>query len=167
MAMSTLGKQSPRHELGLRFQRILVAVDGSEGSARASEVAVDLAEKFNAQLFVVNVFRGYPEYVTMFPSVPAPSGDALQAYEAYARKTALEVVERTVSMAKKKGVKAKPQTSETVGSVVQAISDYAAGEKIDLIVMGTRGMGGFKKMLLGSVSSGVVTHANCDVLVVR
>ena len=40
-------------------------------------------------------------------------------------------------------------------------------EKIDLIVMGTRGMGGFKKMLLGSVSSGVVTHAQCTVLVVR
>jgi len=72
-----------------------------------------------------------------------------------------------LSMAEKKGVKSKPQTSETVGSVVQAITDYAANEKIDLIVMGTRGMGGFKKMLLGSVSSGVVTHANCAVLVVR
>jgi len=70
-------------------------------------------------------------------------------------------------MAEKKGVKAKPHTSGTVGSVVQAITDYAASEKIDLIVMGTRGMGGFKKMLLGSVSSGVVTHAQCAVLVVR
>jgi len=167
LATSTIGKQSPRHESGLRFQRILVAVDGSEGSARASEVAVDLAERFNAQLFVLNVFRGYPEYMTLFPSAPSPSGEAIQAYESYARKAALEVVGRTLSMAEKKGVKAKPQTSETVGSVVQAITDYAASEKIDLIVMGTRGMGGFKKMLLGSVSSGVVTHAQCAVLVVR
>jgi len=167
LATRTIGKQNPRHDSELRFQNILVAVDGSEGSARASEVAVDLAEKFNAQLFVLNVFQGYPKYVTMFPSVPAPSGNALQAYEAYARKAALEVVARTVSMAEKKGVKAKPQTSETVGSVVQAITDYAASEKIDLIVMGTRGLGGFKKMLLGSVSSGVVTHAQCAVLVVR
>jgi len=167
LAMSTVGKQSPKHESGLRFQRILVAVDGSEGSARASEVAVDLAERFSAQLFVLNVFRGYPEYMTLFPSAPSPSGEAIQAYESYARKAALEVVGRTLSMAEKKGVKSKPQTSETVGSVVQAITDYAANEKIDLIVMGTRGMGGFKKMLLGSVSSGVVTHANCAVLVVR
>ena len=165
--MSTLGKQSPRHASGLHFQRILVAVDGSEGSARASEVAVDLAERLDAQLFVLNVYRGYPEYMTLFPRAPSPSGDAIQAYESYARKAALEVVGRTLSMAEKKGVKAKPQTSGTVGSVVQAITDYAASEKIDLIVMGTRGMGGFKKMLLGSVSSGVVTHAQCAVLVVR
>ncbi len=144
-----------------------MAVDGSEGSRRASEVAVDFAEKFSAELFVLHVFRGYPNYVTMFPSAPVPSGEAMESYEAYARKAALEVVGRTVSMAEKKGVEAKPQTSETAGSVVQAITDYAAGEKIDLIVMGTRGMGGFKKMLLGSVSSGVVTHAHCPVLVVR
>jgi len=167
LAMSIVGKQSSRHESGQRFERILVSVDGSEGSARASEVAVDLAERFNAQLFVLNVFRGYPEYMTLFPSAPSPSGEAIQAYESYARKAALEVVGLTLSMAEKKGVKAKPQTSETVGSVVQAITDYAASEKIDLIVMGTRGMGGFKRMLIGSVSSGVVTHAQCAVLVVR
>ena len=167
MALTTIGKQNPKTDSLLRFQRILVAVDGSEGSRRASEVAVDLAEKFNAQLYVLHAFRGYPEYLTMFPSAPSPSGEAIEAYEAYARKAALEVVGRTVSMAEKNGVKAKAKTSETVGSAVQAITDYAAAEKIDLIVMGTRGMGGFKKMLLGSVSSGVVTHAQCAVLVVR
>ncbi len=167
MAMSTFGKQSPKHESGLQFQRILVAVDGSEGSTRASEAAVDLAEKFNAQLFVLNVFRGYPEYMTIFPAAPSPSGEAIQAYEEYARKAASEIVGRSVSIAEKKGVKAKHKTSETIGSVVQTITDYAVAEKIDLIVMGTRGMGGFKKMLLGSVSSGVVTHAHCPVLVVR
>ncbi len=165
--MSTIGKHTSRHDSGLRFQRILVAVDGSEGSAKASEIAVDLAENFNAQLYVIHAFRGYPEYMTVFPSAPSPSGEAIEAYEAYARKAALEVVGRTVSMAGKKGVKANPKTSETIGSVVQTITDYAVAEKVDLIVMGTRGMGGFKKMLLGSVSSGVVTHAHCPVLVVR
>jgi len=167
LAMTTIGKPSSKTESPLRFQRILVAVDGSEGSRKASEVAVDLAEKFNAQLYVLYAFRGYPEYMTMFPSAPSPSGEAIQEYEAYARKAALEVVGRTVSIAEKKGVKASPKTSETIGSVVQTITDHALAEKIDLIVMGTRGMGGFKKMLLGSVSSGVVTHAHCPVLVVR
>lgn len=167
MTMSTTGKQSSKTDPSLRFQRILVAVDGSEGSRKASEVAVGLAEKFDAQLYVLHAFQGYPEYMTMFPSAPSPSGEAIEAYETYARKAALEVVGRTVSMAEKKGVKAKAKTTETIGSAVEAITDYAVAEKVDLIVMGTRGMGGFKKMLLGSVSSGVVTHAQCAVLVVR
>jgi nucleotide-binding universal stress UspA family protein len=128
---------------------------------------VDLAGKFNVQLCVLYAFQGYPGYMTIFPSARSPSGEAIEAFEASARKAALEVVGRTVSMAEKKGVKAKATTSATIGSVVQTITDYAVAEKIDLIVIGTRGMGGFKKMLLGSVSSGVVTHAHCDVLVVR
>lgn len=167
MAMNTMAKQSSKTDSPLRFQRILVAVDGSQGARKASEIAVDLAEKFNAQLYVLHAFRGFPEYMTMFPSAPSPSGEAIEAYETYARKVALEVVGGTISMAEKRGVKAKAKTTETIGSAVEAITDYAAAEKIDLIVMGTRGMGGFKKMLLGSVSSGVVTHATCPVLVVR
>src|SRR5947199_10650644 len=119
--MSTLGKQSPRHASGLHFQRILVAVDGSEGSARASEVAVDLAERLDAQLFVLNVYRGYPEYMALFPRAPSRSGDAIQAYESYPRKAALEVLGRALSIAERKGGKATRQTSGSVGSVVQAI----------------------------------------------
>ena len=165
--MSTLEKQPSRADSALRFQKILVAVDGSEGSRKASEVAVELAGKFGAQLYVLHAFRGYPEYMSMFPTAPSPTGEAIQEYEAYAKKAALEVVGRTVSLADKRGVKVKPHTTETIGSPVQAITEYAAAEKIDLIIMGTRGMGGFKKMLLGSVSNGVVTHASCDVLVVR
>lgn len=167
MAMSTIGRQISKGDSALRFQKILVAVDGSEGSRKASEVAVDLADKFGAQLYVFHAFRAYPEYMSMFPNAPSPSGEAFEQYEAYSKKAALEVVGRTVSIAEKRGVKARPHTAETIGSAVQAITDYAVAEKIDLIVMGTRGMGGFKKMLLGSVSSGVVTHASCDVLVVR
>ena len=167
MAMSTVGKQASKADLALRFQKILVAVDGSEGSRKASDVAVELAEKFGAQLYVLHAFRGYPEYMSMFPTAPSPSGEAIREYEAYAKKAALEVVGRTVSLAEKRRVKVRPHTTETIGSAVQAITEYAAAEKVDLIVMGTRGMGGFKKMLLGSVSSGVVTHAQCAVLVVR
>jgi len=51
--------------------------------------------------------------------------------------------------------------------VVETIINHAAKEDVDLIIVGTRGLGGFKKMLIGSVSSGVISHANCPVLVVR
>jgi nucleotide-binding universal stress UspA family protein len=52
-------------------------------------------------------------------------------------------------------------------SVVEAINDVALNEKVDLIVTGTRGLSGFKKVVLGSVASGVVEHAHCSVLVVK
>jgi nucleotide-binding universal stress UspA family protein len=50
---------------------------------------------------------------------------------------------------------------------VYAITNYADEKHVDLIVVGSRGMGGFKRMLLGSVSSGILNHAHCSVLVVR
>src|SRR5215469_1751695 len=102
MATSTVGKQVPRFETNLKFQKILLAVDGSEGSAKASETAVDLAQKFGAQLYVIHAYRGYPEYMTMFPNASAPSGEAIESYEAYAKKAALDLVGRTISMAEKK-----------------------------------------------------------------
>ena len=52
-------------------------------------------------------------------------------------------------------------------SVVKSIVEYAEEHKIDLIVVGTRGMSGIKKMLLGSTASGVVTYAHCPVMVVK
>ena len=55
------------------------------------------------------------------------------------------------------------QTTTIVGEIV----DFAERNNIDLIVIGTKGRTGFKKVLLGSVASGVVTYAHCPVLVVR
>ncbi len=52
-------------------------------------------------------------------------------------------------------------------SVVKEIVEYAEKMKIDMIVIGSRGVTGFKKLLLGSVASGVVTYSHCPVLVVK
>lgn len=52
-------------------------------------------------------------------------------------------------------------------SVTGNIVEYAEREKIDLIVIGTRGRSAFKRLLLGSTASGVVTHAHCPVMVVK
>lgn len=152
------------------FRRILVAVDGSESSGRASQVALDLAEKYRSELFVLHAFTAPTSpYLSTFPSMspPTPSQAEIDAYYAYARKAALGVVGATASEAKKRRLSVKPEVREAVSSIVETIVDYAANEKIDLIVIGTRGLGGFKKILIGSVSSGVITHAQCPVLVVR
>ena len=54
-----------------------------------------------------------------------------------------------------------------ISSVVKEIVDYAEKNRIDMIVIGSRGLSGIKKMLLGSVAGGVVTYAHCPVLVVK
>jgi len=98
---------------------------------------------------------------------PPPSQKEIDAYYAYARRVALGIIGETVSEAKKLGINIKTELPEGASSVVETIINHAAKEEVDLIIVGTRGLGGFKKMLIGSVSSGVISHANCPVLVVR
>jgi len=89
-----------------------------------------------------------------------------KALEDSARAKARETLNKGKEVCTQEGVQAKVELLEAT-SIVQAIVELAAKENVDLIVMGTRGMTGFKKLLLGSVSDGVVTHAQCSVLVVR
>src|SRR6266702_7363275 len=155
------------------FKKILVAVDGSESSNRAARVALGLAERLKAELIVLHAISpptsyyrsNFPVPVGMAP--PPPSQKEIDAYYAYARRVALGIIGETVSKAKKLGINIKTELPEGASSVVETIINHAAKEEVDLIIVGTRGLGGFKKMLIGSVSSGVISHANCPVLVVR
>src|SRR5229473_1621931 len=155
------------------FKKILVALDGSESSQRAAHAAVELGEKLKADLIVLHAISpptSYYHSTIASPtgmSLPAPSQHEIDAYYAYARKVALGIVGETESKAKKQGVHVKTEIPEAVSSVVETIINHAVKENVDLIVVGTRGLGGFKKMLLGSVSSGIVSHAHSPVLVVR
>jgi nucleotide-binding universal stress UspA family protein len=63
--------------------------------------------------------------------------------------------------------KIKTDVITTPLSIVSAIVEYADKDDMTIIIMGTRGITGFKRMLLGSVASGVVTYAHCPVLVIR
>lgn len=147
------------------FKKILVATDGSEYAKRAAKVAVDLAKECGSDLFVVNVvppLTGIQVGIT--PPMPAT---VMEQYYKDAKAKAEDLVGVVVSDAKKKGVRARGVLLDKPYSVVEAITSYAKDEGIDLIVLGTRGLGGFKKLLVGSVSSGVVSHASCSVLIVR
>ena len=67
----------------------------------------------------------------------------------------------------KANIQFKPEIIDPISIVGSSIVDYAERENVDLIVIGTRGRTGFKKMLLGSVASDVVTYAHCPVIVVK
>jgi nucleotide-binding universal stress UspA family protein len=148
------------------FKRVLLAVDGSENSERASSVAMKLAQSDNAHLVVLNVIPGIKYYFGLGSRVPLPQTTYEQLVEA-ATETAREIVDKQVATAKNKDIRVRGKVLTSAGTVVREIVDFASQERVDLIILGTRGLGGFKRMLMGSVSNGVVNHAGCSVLVVK
>jgi nucleotide-binding universal stress UspA family protein len=91
----------------------------------------------------------------------------LKDYYRDTKKAAERWVDEVVLLGNSEGLKVKGVILEQAPSVVQFISDYAAKNEVDLVVVGTRGLSGFKKLLIGSTSAGIVTHTPCHILVVR
>ena len=82
-------------------------------------------------------------------------------------KAAMKYIDKIISRARSRGIDAKPLVLVSAPSVSEKIVSFAARKNFDLIVIGTRGLGSFKRLLIGSISSGVLSHAPCSVLVVR
>jgi nucleotide-binding universal stress UspA family protein len=143
-------------------KKILIPVDGSEPAKRAAEVGVELAALYKSSVIMLSVVPS-PSYVT--GQVGAP-GDLTEYYKVESQ-DATKLVGDMMDMAKQSGVEATSKVLQPVTSVVEAISEYATSEKVDLIVVGTRGLGGIKRLVLGSVSGGLTSNAPCSVLVVR
>lgn len=149
----------------LAFARILVCIDGSESSVRAADHAVEMAKKHDAQLMALNVVvsqLGYA-YSSVGLVTPGSINDLLEKAKQEAKKWFDEVEKKAAAQ----GVGLKTEVVASPTSVVPAIVDYAEKNMADLIVLGTKGRSGFKKLLLGSVASGVVTYATCPVMVVK
>jgi len=149
-----------------RINRILLPTDGSESAARAANLAIEIAKKFGAELIVLHVIAVPATGVAK--AELSPSYDVeLQEYFESARKKADSIVDEVTRSAEAKDVRATHLIREYSFSVVEIILEQATKTNVDLIIIGTRGLTGFKKLLVGSVSSGVVSHAHCSVLIVR
>lgn len=146
----------------MTIRKILVAVDGSEASINASNHAIEMAKKFDASLIVLCIVS---------PSAYMDLGYAnvgrMKEIESTEKKQAQQEVNKVKKRAMEKEVTVKSNVLVKYTSIVKEIVEYAKKHKIDLIVTGSRGVTGFKKMLLGSVASGVITYAHCPVLVVK
>jgi len=149
-----------------RINRILVPTDGSEGAARAANLGIEVAKKFGAELIVLHVIAVPP---TGLAKARLSQGYdfELQEYFESAHKKADSIVDEVTRLAEAKEVKTTHLIREYSFSVVETILEQATKSNVDLIVMGTRGLTGFKELLIGSVSSGVLHHAHCPVLIVR
>jgi nucleotide-binding universal stress UspA family protein len=145
------------------FRRILVAFDGSKDSQKAISLACSLALKFESEVTIVHVFSSPSVGYSATSGMPIPDYKTLEDAKKAAAK---EVLSKGLQLAAQEGVDAKGELVEAP-SVVEALVEFAEDKKADLIVAGTRGMTGFKKLILGSVSSGLVNHAHCQVLIAR
>lgn len=147
----------------VEFRKVLVAYDGSKDSEKSIQFASALSSKFGAELILAHT---YAPIGFTYGVVGGTSAAAYKAMEESAKEGAKKRLADGLAISKKSGGKARGVLLEGL-STVQTLVEYAEDNKVDLIVVGTRGMTGFKKLVMGSVSSGIVTHASCPVLVVR
>jgi nucleotide-binding universal stress UspA family protein len=149
-----LRQQSANKKLDM-LKRILIAYDGSEPAERAFDFALSLSRAYQSELFVFAVAR---------PPEPADDveTEAILEYAEEHFKLQFSDLERRASQ---HGVKAHFSTA--VGHPVEQILFQAETNRIDHIVVGSRGKNMFQRLLLGSVSSQLVDHARCSVTVVR
>lgn len=139
------------------FNHILLGVDGSEHALRAARTAGDLARNMESKIIrVVVAFDPIPPYLGE-PNLQAAITARMKEAETILKK-ALEAVGETPG---------EVHTEILEGSPAEAILDVAKTREVDLIVMGSRGIGRLKGLLIGSQSQKVVQHALCPVLIVR
>jgi nucleotide-binding universal stress UspA family protein len=155
--------QSSDVKNAFQIRLILAPVDGSDSADKSARVALELAQKYHAKIVALSIVSSPGFALTGPAGAPADLTDYYKEGTTSARKA----IDSIMQLAKEAGVEARGEVLEPVSSTVGVIVEFAEKEQVDLIVMGTRGLGGFKKLLLGSVSSGVVSNAPCSVLIVR
>lgn len=138
--------------------KILVPVDGSENSRRAFLEALSIGKSAGAKITVVHVIETPP---TVYVESQKLLNSLLEKY----RQESAKVLDTFEELAQKQGAVIEVVAVE--GDPASKIVGYADRGGFDMIVMGSRGLGKLKEMMLGSVSSKVLHHAKCSVLIVK
>lgn len=141
------------------FKRILVATDGSENAEKAASYGINIAKITGAEVHTLYVISTQNSVTTR--TVTGWS-EAVEEYLENKGKVAIEEVEK---MGKDAGVKIESVFLK--GIPAEKILEYTEENNIDLIVMGTQGLTGIKRFLIGSVAENVVRHSKIPVMVIR
>ncbi len=174
------------------IDKILLAVDGSLNAQRAGDVSAELASKLNAELFIVHVLmHGRPSeelvrmaevenlvkvaHATVSPGISYVTGshpELLGGEKTDPRSSKIisavgeQIVAKTKANCAEQGAK-KIQTLVRAGDFGEEILNAAQELKVDMIVIGWRGLGILRRTVLGSVSHKVLNQAECSVVTVR
>jgi nucleotide-binding universal stress UspA family protein len=144
---------------GNLFKKILVATDGSEDARRAASYGVNIAKATGAEVHALYIIS--TQHAVTTRTVMGWS-EAFEEYLANKGGVAIADVEK---LGKEAGVKVEPVFLK--GIPADKILEYAEENNIDLIVMGTHGLTGIKRFLIGSVAESVVRHSKAPVMVIR
>jgi len=143
---------------------ILVALDGSDHATSALELASDIAAKYGATLHLINAIESakLPEALHRYAKSEHIEGSAPRIYDVIAER----LLDTAGAKAREMGVNdVKPVIRN--GDPAQQIVDYAKEAKIDMVVMGSKGLSDIQGLLLGSVSHKVSHLAPCTCVTVR
>ena len=146
------------------FENILVPLDGSEHSIKAVEYAGRMAKGFNSKLIALYIL---PSSIRYNLSSDNENSEINSQFNQIIQRSYIEAQNWLKDIVKKIDIEIVTEVIIAKESIVSEIIEFAEQRSIDLIIMGTRGRTGFKKLLLGSVASGVVTYSHCPVLVIR
>jgi len=153
-----------------KFNKILVSIDGSKESFDAADYGINLAKLSNALMIVMHVLPqeiryAYEDIDAIKPNIPATPVKGI--VELSKQEVQAKWFNKILERAKKSDVNIQTDIIVATKSVSSEIVDYADKFNVDLIIVGTRGRSGLKRILLGSVASEVVKYADCPVLIIK
>ncbi|NPA16594.1 universal stress protein [Persephonella sp.] len=144
----------------MAFHKILIGYDGSDSSKKALKKAIELAKLTGGELHIVGVVRPFE-----FAAIDYISPEEIEEYEKEEISKEERFLKEARDIALENGVDAITKVME--GEPAEELMAYADEQGCDLIVVGHRGVGGFKRMILGTTAGNLVKYANQSVLVVK
>jgi nucleotide-binding universal stress UspA family protein len=141
------------------FHKVLVATGGSPWSDKAVEYAIGLAKDYGLELVILHVITDTPPYFI------AEAGTSMDKVLEGNEEAGRRILEETVQWATEAGLQC--ETELAWGRVPEVICRIARERECDLIVVGSRGLTGFKRLMLGSISNAVAAKALCPVLIIK
>jgi len=147
------------------FTKILVPIDGSKNADKALSKALVISEKFDSELILIHVISDFIlDFSTTAEGFQIPN-TAVMKIRTAVREQAKKMMAERLSRVQKKKINC--ESVILIGDIGSEIIQHAEKDNVDLIVMGARGLGKFKQLLLGSVSNKVVISSPCSVLIVK
>ncbi len=140
------------------FSKLLVPIDGSDNSFRALDHAIFLSKKITAQITALRVMEYLPlVYVQSQRTMDTILSKYLEESES--------ILKKSIDIGEKKGVRIESKLRK--GDAASNILNNSKKEDYDTIIMGRRGTGKLRQLVLGSTSTKVLNHSDCTVVIVK